>query len=142
MGRPAELTKKELMRLGITDVTEDGQVFIGDKKLKSYIQTKNSRFKAQQYRVIRIYDPEVYQAQKAKYGGKCIPGKTSGIRGIVLSRLMYAWHHGIAPANMDCDHIDGDSLNNHISNIQLLSRQANLAKRKGYRNQYLKSFKE
>lgn len=142
MGKPAELTKKELMRLGITEVTEDGQVFIGDRILKSYIQSKNSRFKAQQYRVVRVYDPEVYQEQKAKYGGKCIPGKTIGLRGIVLSRLMYAWHRGIAPLNMDCDHIDGDSLNDHISNLQLLSRQENLAKRKGHMNQYAKSLKK
>lgn len=142
MGRPTELTKKELMRLGITKVTEDGQVFIGDRILKSYIQSKPSRFKTQQYRVVRVYDPKVYQAQKAANGGKCIPGKTIGLRGIVLSRLMYAWHRGIAPANMDVDHKDGNSLNDHISNLQLLSRQENLAKRKGHMNQYAKSYRE
>ena len=142
MGKPTELTKKELMRLGITEVTEDGQVFIGDRRLKSYIQSKKTRFNTQQYRTVHLYDRDVYQAQKEKYGGKYTPGKTLGIRIIVLSRLMYAWHRGIAPANMDVDHIDRNSLNDTISNLQLLSRQENLAKRKGHMNQHDKSLKE
>ena len=142
MGKPKELTKKELTRLGITEVTDDGQVKVGDRILKPFIQSKKSRFKTQQYRTIHIYDPEVYQAQKLKYGGKCVPGKTIGIRVIVLSRLMYAWHHDIAPTNMDVDHKDSDSLNDTISNLQLLSRQENLAKRKGHMNQYAKSLRE
>lgn len=142
MGRPAELTKKDLLRLGITEVTEDGRVFIGDKVLKSYTQGKHSRFKVQQYHTIHIYDPEVYQKQKAKYGGKCIPGKTIGIRVIILSRLMYAWFNDVCPANMDVDHIDRNSLNDTLDNLQLLTREDNLAKRRGYMNQYLRSYKK
>ena len=141
MGRPAEITKNKLQSLGITEVTKDGKVFMGDVLIKSFIQSKKSRFKVQQYRTIHIYDPEIYQKQKAKYGGKCVPGKTIGMRVYVLSRVMYAWFNGVCPANMDVDHIDNNSLNDTLDNLQLLTRQENLAKRTGYRNQYLKSYR-
>ena len=53
-----------------------------------------------------------------------------------LHRLVYAWFIGNVPGNMDVDHIDGDTLNNNLSNLQLLSRAENLAKRKGFKNQW------
>ena len=142
MGRPAEVRKDYLQQLGITDVTTDGRVFVGDIEIKSRIQTKASRYKKQNYKVIHIYDKNLYQAQKEANGGKFVPGKVIGMKGYVLSRVIYAWYHDIAPANMDVDHIDGNSLNNSVLNLQLLTRAENLAKRKGYMNQYAKSFKK
>lgn len=63
-----------------------------------------------------------------------------------LHRLVYAWFIGYVPSNMDVDHIDGDTLNNNLSNLQLLSRAENLAKRKGFKNQWdskkAKAYKE
>ena len=53
-----------------------------------------------------------------------------------LHRLVYAWFIGYVPANMDVDHIDGDTLNNDLSNLQLLTRKENLAKREGFKNQW------
>lgn len=50
--------------------------------------------------------------------------------------FLYAWYHGEVPAGMDVDHIDGDSLNNSLENLQLLTRTENLAKRSGKKNQY------
>lgn len=53
-----------------------------------------------------------------------------------LHRLVYAWFIGYVPGNMDVDHIDGDSKNNDLANLQLLSRAENLSKRKGFKNQW------
>ena len=53
-----------------------------------------------------------------------------------LSRVVYAWYKGRVPANMDVDHINNDSLDNSIDNLQLLTRGQNLAKRSGWINQW------
>lgn len=55
---------------------------------------------------------------------------------IPVHRLYYAWFNGEAPSNMDVDHIDGNSINNDINNLQLLTRKENLARRKGYKCQW------
>ncbi len=48
-----------------------------------------------------------------------------------LSRLVYLWYSDLEelPAKLDVDHIDNNSLNNDFSNLQLLTRAENLAKR-------------
>ena len=53
-----------------------------------------------------------------------------------LHRLLYAWYIGYVPANMDVDHIDNNSQNNDLSNLQLSTRKDNLAKREGFKNQW------
>lgn len=55
---------------------------------------------------------------------------------IPVHRLYYAWFYDKAPHDMDVDHIDGNSINNDISNLRLLTRKENLAKRKGYKCQW------
>jgi len=47
-------------------------------------------------------------------------------------RLVWAMHKGSIPSGMEIDHIDGDSTNNRIENLRLVSRaenQRNLARR-------------
>ena len=53
-----------------------------------------------------------------------------------VSRLYYAWFNGSVEADMEIDHIDGNSLNNDISNLQMITRAENRKKRTGYKNQY------
>ena len=53
-----------------------------------------------------------------------------------LARLVYAWFFGRVPVKMDVDHIDNNSLNNSLDNLQLLTRSENLKKREGWLNQY------
>lgn len=48
---------------------------------------------------------------------------------IPASRLYYIWHKGDIPPEMDIDHLDNDSFNNHLDNLQLLTHKENLYKR-------------
>lgn len=136
MGRPQELTREQLLDYGITKITADGRVFIGDYERKVIIQNKGSRYGNYQAKAIQVYDRNIYQ--KSKESGK----KNYGMKNVIVARAMWAWFYGICPANMDVDHIDGNSLNNNLSNLQLLTRAENLAKRKGYMNQHESSYRE
>lgn len=55
---------------------------------------------------------------------------------MTLQNIVYAWFKEPIPDGYDIDHIDGDTLNNDLSNLQMLSRKENLAKRKGAKNQW------
>lgn len=49
--------------------------------------------------------------------------------------FLYAWFKGTVPAGAEVDHIDGDTLNNNLDNLQLLTKEENIRKRSGNRNQ-------
>ena len=68
----------------------------------------------------------------------CVPYNYRTHKQTIMSyhSFLYAWYYGEVPAGMDVDHIDGDSLNNDLDNLQLLTRKENIAKRTGKKNQY------
>ena len=144
MGRPTTLTKQWLLDHHIVDVTEDGRVFAKSRQgevyeIRPYITRKKTKYAVQEYYMIGIYDKEERERQKVSYEAK---GTVAcGVKPLVLSRVIYAWFHNEAPSGMDVDHINDDSLDNRIKNLQLLTRAENLAKRKGYRNQYESSYR-
>lgn len=85
---------------------------------------------------------------KHEYGaiGKCsyyligFSHKKDGISkhiSLPLHRLLYAWFKGPIPEGYDVDHIDGNSLNNSLSNLDLITRTDNILKRGGAKNQYV-----
>ena len=49
-------------------------------------------------------------------------------------RIVYALVHGDCPNNFEIDHINGDKLNNKISNLRLASRNQNMKNIKIYKN--------
>ena len=53
--------------------------------------------------------------------------------------FIYAWYKGEVPAGYDIDHIDGDTLNNELDNLQLLTHDENIKKRGKGQNQYTKN---
>lgn len=138
MAKRKALTKEWLERVGVESVSEDGETIVlkGRVKKLMIISKKHPYGKVMKYKYVSIYDPEnpatyvnkVYISKKTgehrHYKGRQI--KTSNV---AVSRLVYAWFKGDVPANMDVDHIDGDTFNNSIDNLQLLTRKENLAKR-------------
>jgi hypothetical protein len=49
-------------------------------------------------------------------------------------RIIYALHHGFDPGIMYVDHIDGDTRNNKIENLQLVTAQENTHKSRAVNN--------
>ena len=45
-----------------------------------------------------------------------------------LHTVIYAWYKGEVPLGYDIDHIDNNSLNNNINNLQLLTHKENMSK--------------
>ena len=130
-----ELTKEELIELGVTDVTEDGVVYYRGKiKEPNIVTSKHKYGKDKSYPVISFIDKRVKKTMTFPYKKKDgtitrHKGWIYGVRSVTVSRVVYAWYNGIVPANMDVDHLDNNVFNNNINNLQLLTRRENLAKR-------------
>ena len=117
--------KDWLKSLGITEVTDDGRIFKGDMELSQVIVTGKHKYGTDKhYKKISIYDPDYYLEQKAR---NC--RFQSGIRTLLVSRVVFAWKWGVCPGDRDVDHIDNNPFNNHYTNLQLLTRKENLEKR-------------
>lgn len=144
------LTKEELISLGVTDVKEDGTVYVnGELKTISVIVGKHKYGQDRKYLSVALTDRS--QKVKPKHFHVMADGKknynepwywTYKIRQVPLARLMLAWFYGEVPANMDADHIDGNPMNNNLSNLQMLTRKENLAKRLLTQEQIAKAYRE
>ena len=135
-----EITKEWLLERGITNVTEDGDVTYNGKVLKHWVVKATRKYtKGKQYPTIMIFDPDVYEAQKKKKGTSV---GCAGQRILLLSRVVWAWFNGVCPSELDVDHKDNNPFNNHFSynpeesNLQLLTRKENMAKKPRKNNQY------
>lgn len=51
-----------------------------------------------------------------------------------VSRIIYALHHGVDPAEQTVDHIDRNPLNNSIENLQLVDRVTQNRNRRRFKN--------
>ena len=145
------LSKDYLISLGVTDVTEDGQVYVNGVLKKPYVSTgKHNNGNNKHYPVITFYDKSVKKYYEHPYTTKDGVKKSSKwytyrTIAIPLGRLVLAWFNGEISSKMDADHIDNDPFNNHIDNLQAIPRKVNLSKRfvdhpdyKGYYfNQYM-----
>lgn len=136
------LTISDLITGGITDCTEDGRIFRNGKEIK--LNKIKSGYKGKYYDGFYIYDLDE-NGQRIKieniYKRKTKDGKEHRYesyiykaRVICAHRAVWLWNenkkNGITeiPVNFDIDHIDNNPHNNNYSNLQLMSREENLAK--------------
>lgn len=104
-----ELNRAYLENLGITEVSNDGHIYAGTFELPQ--TTINTNNHTKQYRIISVKDPD-----------------TSKLKSLCVHRVVAAWYMGCVPDGMVVDHINNDSLDNRLENLQLLSPKQNLNK--------------
>ena len=127
----SQLTKDELIKAGITLVTEDGYVFRGEEQLHPSISA-GGYFMFPLYELDengnKIKKPITRQFKDCK---KPTDTYTYQLRTVGLHRLMWAWFHQIVPEGYVVDHISNKHETQedyHLSNLQLLTPGENLAK--------------
>lgn len=130
------LTKQDLLDIGVTDVTEDGKVYVNGELRKLSVTSKATKYGGiKHYVIVVIPDRKaakrdtVQRVQTKKHGLRAYKRWCYRTKTIPLGRLMLAWFTGSIEADEDCDHIDNNTFNNHIDNLQKLTRKENLAKR-------------
>lgn len=142
------LSRAHLLELGVTHVTEDGDVYVNDSLRKpSIIIGKHKYGQDRKYLAIHFIDKSTKKATIQKYKTKDgtvkkSPSWSYRVEMIPLARLMLAWFNGSIASNMDADHIDGNPMNNNLENLQPLSRKANLSKRALTHSQITKTYKQ
>lgn len=123
-----ELTRAYLEECGFKEVIKDSEAMFGYRLIREWKITGTSKKKV--VKQIKIS----CNTTKHKYGkDKSYPiiawsvGNKSRVSS--LSRFLYAWFKGEVPQGLVVDHIDNNSFNNDIDNLQLLTVQENLLKR-------------
>lgn len=119
-----KLTKEELIKSGITNVTDDGHVFKGAEEIIPRINNKG-------YLILFIYDFDK-DGNKIKIPNlKSAFGYNYKMRSIGLHRVMWAWFNKEVPSGMVVDHISNKhtSLEDYkLDNLQLLTQKENVGK--------------
>lgn len=116
-----EISKEYLKSLGVESVSEDGLTIIVDGKTAKLRQAYSGK---RPYFNVLFYDPEIRQAvpkeERKSSTGQLLIG---------VHILNFVWNTGITkPQGLVVDHIDNNSLNNHISNLQLSTCKENVTK--------------
>ena len=99
------LSKADLQWLGITEVSEDGKMIKADNREISQNGNNNG------YKYITIHPNSWNSLEKQK--------------NLYVHRVVYAWHKGYIPPNMQIDHLSGDRHDNSVNNLRLLTNKEN-----------------
>ena len=146
---PAATTKAELIRMGVTDVTRDGKVYVnGKRKHISIMKCRHKYGTNRNYPYVALTDKEAPKVPiTAHWTTK--DGATHDYPSwryktvlVPVSRCVYVWHVEDIPAGMDCDHINGDPFDNRVDNLQVITRKENLLKRSLTWNEIAKLYRE
>lgn len=129
----SRLTKEDLMKGGITCITEDGMAFKGEKQI-------NPTVNAGGYLMLNIYELDE-DGNKVKYYTGNKNHYTYKSRLVGLHRAMWAWFHNEVKEGYVVDHINNQHTaieDYHLSNLQLLTPAENLAKERDCNTKQLK----
>lgn len=128
----SKLTKEDLIKFGITEVSEDGLTILNKKSkpIKQYLKNKK---KPDGYKQIMLYDP-----LKRQLVPKEKRTNSTGQFSLDVHRIVYVWYNGEQPEGMVVDHIDNNKQNNHINNLQILSPYQNVWKERPHFNFQIK----
>lgn len=123
MAYARRLTREDLERSGITNITEDGRVFRQGLEIPLNVTPTG-------YHTLWIYDTDK-DGNYIKYNFTANGHYYYRQRMIGLHRAMWAWHHGEVPQGYVVDHINNSHENledYYLSNLQLLTPAQNTAK--------------
>lgn len=137
----SRLTKEDLMKGGITCITEDGIVFKGEQQV-------NLTVNAQGYLMLTIYELDE-EGNRIKtpitrlFKGCKKPTNTYTYKSklVGLHRAMWAWFYNEVKEGYVVDHINNQHTSiedYHLSNLQLLTPAENLAKERGVSEKQIK----
>lgn len=118
------LSKVDLEKLGIIDIIKDSDAPYGWRIFRD-----NDREFSITYSITQRFNNGSHKG----YAFVNFPCKH-----IALSRVLFAWFIRDIPKGHVVDHIDNDSLNNDLDNLQLLTRSENTKKNSVKHNQYTK----
>jgi DNA-directed RNA polymerase specialized sigma subunit len=96
---------------GMYTITKKGDIFSYKQKKKRKLKQQKASQSKKGYFQVRLFNEE-FKKGKLFY----------------VHRLMYETFVGEIPEDREIDHIDGDTSNNNIDNIQILSRRENINK--------------
>ena len=106
------VTKEYLMKLGITDVSRDGQhIMKGDKELH-----QRSPKGLNGYKAVCIYDSNSYKEEL-----KNLDNGSMGNYDFYVHRVVWAWYHGATTPGLVIDHINNNRGDNRLENLQELT---------------------
>lgn len=114
-----------------TDLVENGYFVEGDKLFKQ-CNSKRWGHGVREIKQHTVINKHKYGKDKTyTYVSLNIERLSRGHRQkpVGLHTVIYAWYKGEVPLGYEVDHIDGNSLNNNIDNLQLLTHEENLQRR-------------
>ena len=116
--RKYSLTKEDLVRNGY--FVEGEKVFRntsnGVREIKQQIIVNKHKYGLEKlYIYLTLFIDTINDGKQRLFG---------------LHNVIYAWYKGELPLGYDVDHIDNNPLNNNIDNLQLLTHEENLKRRR------------
>lgn len=117
-----EITKDYLKKCGVEEVKEDGRTITIKGKAQTPFPMNSGN---KQYMYVRLYDPDLRAAVPKEERST-----NTGQFNLGVHILNYVWNVADKPQGLVVDHIDNNPINNHISNLQLLTPRENVNKDK------------
>jgi len=97
---------------GYYTITKNGDVYSYKNKKKRKLKQQKATQSKKGYYQVRLFSPEADKRGKLCY----------------VHRLMWLTFKGDIPKGYEMDHIDGDTSNNTLDNLQLITRRRNVKK--------------